>query len=80
VNPSLSRLSVANIVSDIKDSMVDELDFKKEAQNLINFREFLRRNMITDVTAPEPYLSLSSTRVLTMAFMDGMFTTLSIIF
>ena len=35
LNPSLNRLSFSNIVGDLRLSMLDELDFKKEAQNLI---------------------------------------------
>ena len=32
--------------------MLDELDFTKEAQNLINFRAFLEMKQIVDATAP----------------------------
>jgi aarF domain-containing kinase len=71
LNPSLSRLSFSSIVGDLRLSMLDELDFKKEAQNLISFRNFLDRNGITDATAPEPYLEASSTKVLTMEFLKG---------
>lgn len=70
-NPSLSRMSLANIVSDIKDSMFDELDFVKESANLVNFREFLSRNGITDAVAPMPYLKLCTKRVLTMEYLKG---------
>lgn len=66
LNPSLNRLSFSNIIGDLRLSMLDELDFNKEAQNLINFRTFLERNGITDSTAPKPYLDASATRVLTM--------------
>ena len=71
LNPSLSRLSFSNIVGDLRDSMLDELDFTKEAQNLINFRAFLDRNYIVDATAPQPYLEASSKRVLTMEYLKG---------
>ena len=71
LNPSLNRLSFSNIVGDLRLSMLDELDFKKEAQNLISFRNFLDRNSITDATAPKPYLEASSTRVLTMEYLKG---------
>lgn len=72
LNPSLSRLSFSSIVGDLRLSMLDELDFRKEAQNLISFRNFLDRNAITDATAPEPYLEASSTRVLTMEYLKGL--------
>lgn len=71
INPSISSLSLANIVSDIRDSMLDELDFRKEAKNLINFRDFLWKNNIVEATAPEPFLSYSSERVLTMEYLRG---------
>jgi aarF domain-containing kinase len=71
LNPSLSRLSFSNIVGDLRNSMLDELDFTKEAQNLINFRTFLVRNGITDATAPMPYLESSGKRVLTMEYLRG---------
>ena len=73
VNPSLSQVSLADIVSDIKDSMVEEIDFRKEAQNLVNFNEFLDRNAITDAVAPRPYLQLTTPRLLTMEFLQGTF-------
>ena len=72
LNPSLNRLSFSNIVGDLRLSMLDELDFKKEAQNLISFRNFLDRNSITDATAPEPFIEASSTRVLTMEYLKGL--------
>jgi aarF domain-containing kinase len=71
LNPSLNRLSFSNIVGDLRLSMLDELDFNKEAQNLINFRTFLERNRITDSTAPFPFLEASATKVLTMEYLKG---------
>lgn len=71
INPSVSSLSLANIVSDIRDSMLDELDFRKEANNLLNFREFLLKNDIDDATAPKPFMDASGVRVLTMEYLKG---------
>lgn len=72
INPSLSSLSLSNIVSDIRESMLDELDFRKEAKNLDNFRSFLVQNNLTaDATAPQPYPEYSGTKVLTMQFLKG---------
>lgn len=71
INPALSSFSLANIVTDIRESMLDELDFRKEAQNLLNFRAFLVQNNILDATAPEPFLEFSNQRVLTMEFLQG---------
>ena len=71
VNPSLKRLSLSNIVGDLRESMLDELDFRKEANNLNNFRAFLERQGITDATAPKPYPEASGTRILTMEYLKG---------
>jgi len=71
LNPSLARVSFSNIVGDLRNSMLDELDFTKEAQNLINFRTFLEIKKIYDATAPMPYLEASSKRVLTMEYLRG---------
>ena len=71
INPSLTAFSLSNIVSDIRESMLDELDFTKEAANLVNFREFLDRSGINDATAPAPYPEASGKRVLTMEYLSG---------
>lgn len=71
VNPSLSRVSFSTIVGDLRESMLDELDFTREAQNLIQFREFLEKFSITGATAPKPYLDASSKQVLTMEYLKG---------
>ncbi|KAJ4978829.1 hypothetical protein NE237_009609 [Protea cynaroides] len=38
LNPELSRASLNDIVEDIKDSMLKEVNFKKEAVNIEAFR------------------------------------------
>lgn len=69
VNPSLSRLSLANIVGDIRESMLDELDFSKEAANLREFRDFLTRQGMQGACAPEPFLATK--KVLVMEYLKG---------
>jgi aarF domain-containing kinase len=71
INPSLSRVSFSNIVGDLRESMLDELDFTREAKNLIIFRDFLDKNYISGATAPKPYLEASGKRVLTMEYLKG---------
>ena len=71
IDPSLSRLSLSNIVGDIRLSMLDELDFRKEAKNMLNFRAFLDRNGIQDAVAPFPYADFSGKKVLTMDYLKG---------
>lgn len=72
INPSISSFSLSNIVEDIRESMLDELDFRKEIKNIENFRTFLSENNLTaDATAPTPYPEYSGKRVLTMEYLDG---------
>lgn len=53
-------------------SNVGELDFKLEAANLNEFRDFLVTNELTDIaTAPRPYPEASGTRTLTMERLNG---------
>jgi len=70
--PALARASLANIVADIRSTMLDELDFKKEAENLIAFRKWLDDSGLNSVaTAPVPYPAASRGRVLTMERLRG---------
>lgn len=71
ITPTVSYLSLANIVADIRDSMLDELDFSKEIENIDNFRNFLSNNGIYDTVAPKPYKEFSGKRVLTMEYLKG---------
>lgn len=71
INPAISSFSLVNIVGDLRDSMLDELDFTKEASNLENFRTFLKVNNIVDATAPMHYPSASGKKVLTMEYLKG---------
>lgn len=49
-----------------------ELDFKLEAANLNEFRDFLVANELTDIaTAPRPYPEASGVRTLTMERLNG---------
>ena len=69
--PELGRGSVAAIAGDLRASMLDELDFRKEAKNLGSFRAFLESSGITTCVAPFVYDALTSTRVLTMDRLTG---------
>eukprot|EP01038_Epipyxis_sp_PR26KG_P004722 gene4722-6627_t len=71
ISPSVSSLSLSNIVGDIRESMLDELDFRKESKNLENFRSFLVENDIQDAVAPKPYPKASGIKVLTMEYLKG---------
>ena len=71
INPALNRVSFSNIVGDLRESMLDELDFTREAKNLLKFRDFLDKNSIIGATAPKPILEASNKRVLTMEYLNG---------
>jgi len=68
INPDLNiRGSLADIASDLRESMLGELDFRQEQRNLNVFRTFLEDNNLTSVAvAPKPFADASSQRVLTM--------------
>lgn len=63
------RYELGLVVDEFRRSLVAELDFTREAHNLrtlaANLEEFPR------ILVPKPYERLTSTRVLTMDFIDG---------
>jgi len=72
LNPNLVGIPLAGITEDLREAMIGELDFRKEAENLKKFRNFLIANQLTtQVTCPRVIDSASNERVLTMEFMDG---------
>jgi len=71
LSPDLGRTSLADIVGDLRECMLDELDFRKEAENLREFREFLDGQGITGATAPAVYPKYSAKRVLCLERFRG---------
>jgi aarF domain-containing kinase len=71
LNPELRRLSLADITGDIRTTMLDELDFKKEAKNMAEFRTFLAASGNTEVMCPEVFPGASGSKVLTMQRLYG---------
>ncbi|XP_076948484.1 putative aarF domain-containing protein kinase At5g05200, chloroplastic isoform X2 [Bidens hawaiensis] len=72
LNPELSRASLVAIVNDIRASMLEEVDFKKEAANIESFRGYLQSMGLTSqATAPKVYPEFSTKRVLTMERLYG---------
>jgi len=70
--PEASRLSVASIASDLRNSMVGELDLRTEAERLLVFRQFLEDEELTHLaTCPQPIQELCSESVLTMTRLRG---------
>jgi aarF domain-containing kinase len=72
LQPDFERTSLSAVAGDIKSSMLEELDFEKEANNIEEFRDFLGSQGLDDVaTAPRVYRSLTTKRVLTMERLRG---------
>lgn len=56
LQPDWERTSLSAIAGDIRSSMLEELDFEKEATNVEEFRHFLEENNLLKVaTAPRIY-------------------------
>ncbi|XP_074286457.1 putative aarF domain-containing protein kinase At5g05200, chloroplastic [Silene latifolia] len=72
LNPEFSRSSLVGIVKDIRESMLEEVDFTKEAANIEAFRKYLdSMGLNRQATAPKVYYHCSTKRVLTMERLYG---------
>lgn len=72
ISPDFERTSLSAVAGDVKSSMLDELDFTKEAGNVEEFRTFLVEQGLNDsVTAPKVYKDLTTRKVLTMERLRG---------
>lgn len=72
VQPDWERTSLSAIAGDVRESMLQELDFQAEATNVEEFREFLVNRGLTKVaTAPRIYRDLTTKKVLTMEYLNG---------
>jgi aarF domain-containing kinase len=72
VAPHLSMASIGDIAEDIRQSMIDECDFTKEAANMELWRAFLKRKGHDKrVVVPRVYPQASNTSVLCMERLYG---------
>jgi aarF domain-containing kinase len=72
IQPDFERTSLSAVAGDVRSSMLEELDFEKEAMNIEEFRLFLQENGLeSSVTAPRVYKELTTKRVLTMERLRG---------
>lgn len=72
IAPELGRLSLADFVSDLRATMIDELDFSKELRNLEVFAVWLEEMGLASVaTCPRPYKEASGLCTLTMDRLYG---------
>ncbi|KAL3940092.1 MAG: hypothetical protein SGBAC_005302 [Bacillariaceae sp.] len=72
LQPDWERTSLAGIAGDIRSSMLEELDFEKEARNTEEFRRFLAENkLLNKATAPMVYRDFTTKKVFTMERLNG---------
>ncbi|KAL7432327.1 hypothetical protein ACHAXH_001961, partial [Discostella pseudostelligera] len=72
IQPDFERTSLSAVAGDVRSSMLEELDFEKEASNIGEFIQFLQTNGLEkSVTAPRVYRELTTKRVLTMERLRG---------
>jgi predicted unusual protein kinase regulating ubiquinone biosynthesis (AarF/ABC1/UbiB family) len=64
--PNMPKGSLSDMVEEIRNGMMDECDFYKEARNIHSYENFLREANITEVVVPKVYLQATRKRVLTM--------------
>ena len=70
--PGLARASGSAILSDIRAAMLDEVDFRKEALHIADFRAYLEdTGMDAVATCPTVFKPFSTRRVLTMTRLEG---------
>jgi predicted unusual protein kinase regulating ubiquinone biosynthesis (AarF/ABC1/UbiB family) len=69
--PKMDKDSISGLVSELYQAMIDECNFEKEANNLIEFEAFLTRTENPYVIVPKPYAKATSKRVLTMERLYG---------
>mmetsp|Transcript_22463 Transcript_22463/g.62309 ORF Transcript_22463/g.62309 Transcript_22463/m.62309 type:complete len:561 (-) Transcript_22463:24-1706(-) len=72
ISPELSRTSLSAIIGDVRSSMLEEVDFTKEAQHIQEFSMYLDQSGARSVaTCPFVYKDLTTKRVLTMERLYG---------
>jgi len=72
LQPDWERTSLSGVVGDIRSSMLEELDFTKEARNTEEFRRYLaQNNLLNEATAPKVYQELTTKKVFTMERLRG---------
>jgi ubiquinone biosynthesis protein len=63
------RFDIAALFSEFRKSMLRELDFRQEAMHLVTIGRNLRD--IPEIVIPQPVLDYSTSRLLTMDFLEG---------
>ncbi len=63
------RYGVAQLLEEFRKALVDELDYRREADNLTTMREMVAGR--DQLVVPQPYPDLTTSKVLTMEFVPG---------
>src|SRR5438105_3772958 len=63
------RYEFGNLLTDLRRSLLRELDFQREASNLMRLRQSLRE--YKNIIVPQPIEDLTTSRVLTMDYIPG---------
>ena len=63
------RYGLASLLGQFRRSLVGELDYRREARNLLTFRELTKDYDL--LLVPEPVMDLTTPRVLTMDWIEG---------
>ncbi|KAM3189936.1 hypothetical protein ACQJBY_068279 [Aegilops geniculata] len=72
LSPELERTSLVAIIKDIKESMLEEVDFRKEAVNMEAFQRYIEAmGFARQAKSPFVYHHCSTKRVLTMERLYG---------
>lgn len=63
------RYGLTQLLEEFRKALVDELDYRREADNLSTMREMVSDHQL--IVVPEPHPDLTTGRVLTMEFVPG---------
>ena len=63
------RFGLGDLLEEFRRSLIDELDYRREAENLSTVREMLADH--PRIVVPQPYPDFTTSRVLTMEFVPG---------
>jgi len=65
----LGRYGIRDLLEEFRKSLMDELDYRREADNLLTIAGILTEH--PEIVVPKPFPDFSSGRVLTMEYVDG---------
>lgn len=69
ISKEARKYALDNIIEELRYILLNELDYNKELQNLVTMKENLKK--YRHIIVPEPVKELSSSKVLTMDFIEG---------